>query len=81
MKSFCRYLGYRYHNRSRVYDVHIGDPVASAIDWRTKGCVNAIKDQVQNALLVSFGFVHDKTFTISTGPMRLVLGILCRGVT
>lgn len=78
----CRYLGYRYQNRSRAYNHHIGGPAATAIDWRVKGCVNAVKDQVQSMLLVWFRCVYKVGWlTNCTGPMRFVLGILCRSLT
>jgi len=41
------YLGYRYQNRTRIYDLHTTAPVTTAVDWRTKGCVNPVKDQGQ----------------------------------
>jgi len=41
------YLGYRFQNKTRNYDHHLNAPVATAVDWRTKGCVNPVKDQGQ----------------------------------
>ena len=51
LTSTCSYLGYRHHNRSRHVDlpVHKAAPSATAVDWRAKGCVNTIKDQVRRA--------------------------------
>ena len=40
------YLGFRFQNKTRSYDHHLNAPVTTAVDWRTKGCVNAVKDQV-----------------------------------
>jgi hypothetical protein len=39
------YLGYRSQNRIRHYEKIVNTSAVTAIDWRAKGCVNAVRDQ------------------------------------